>query len=298
MNNPQTSRKAIVTLALGDRYLQHWKTTCEANWRAYGAKHGFDVICLDQPLDDSTRARGRSASWQKCLVLGQDFSSNYERIVWIDTDILINLQAAPAIDAGLPPDKIGAAEEFSYSKNEGRYPQLALERGYAHWKNPIVNYRPQEFYTNYGLPNGFETVVQAGVMVLSPRHHRALLEKIYYNYEEKGGPEWNYEMRPLSYELLKADAVQWIDPRFNLMWVYLQLLYYPFLLNRKVDQSLAGRIRRKLAALMDAPSFTTTQRACLTTAFLNSFFFHCGGGSLEELTLIDQNAVSIVDCSL
>ena len=64
--------KAIVTLAIGDRYLQHWRSTCEANWNAYGAQHGFDVICLDQPLDDSARARNRSPAWQKCLILGQD----------------------------------------------------------------------------------------------------------------------------------------------------------------------------------------------------------------------------------
>ena len=76
-----TSKKAIVTLAIGDRYLQHWKSTCEANWRVYGARHGFDVICFDKPLDDSARARNRSPAWQKCLILGQDALQQYDRIV-------------------------------------------------------------------------------------------------------------------------------------------------------------------------------------------------------------------------
>src|ERR1035437_3334002 len=69
--------KAIVTLAIGDRYLRHWKHTCEANWRAYAARHDFDVICIDKPLDDSERARKRSPAWQKCLVLSQEFSQRY-----------------------------------------------------------------------------------------------------------------------------------------------------------------------------------------------------------------------------
>ena len=36
----------------------------------------------------------------------------------------------------------------------------------------------------------------------------------YHNYEDRG-PGWNLEMRPLSYELLQADCVTWLDPRFG-----------------------------------------------------------------------------------
>ncbi len=217
MNNSHTPRKAIVTLAIGDRYLQHWKTNCEANWRAYGAQHGFDVICFDKPLDDSARARKRSPAWQKCLILGQDALQRYDRVVWVDSDVLINHQVAPAIDDGVPLEKVGATEEFTFADNVGYQPRQLLERLYVYWNKSIVNPTGQEYYKNYGLPSEFAKVVQTGVLVLSPRHHRSLLETVYYNHEEKGGPEWNYEMRPLSYELLKADVVHWIDPRFNLV---------------------------------------------------------------------------------
>jgi hypothetical protein len=61
---------------------------------------------------------------------------------------------------------------------------------------------------------------------------------------------------------------------------------------------LGGRIKRKLAAAMDATSFTTVQRACMTTAFLNSFFFHTSGVSLEQSKVVNQNAGSIADCRL
>ena len=290
--------KAIVTLAIGDRYLQHWKHTCEANWRAYAARHGFDVICIDKPLDDSERARKRSPAWQKCLVLSQEFSQRYERIVWIDSDILINNQAAPAVDAGVPLEKVGAAEEFTYAHEAGTEPHQLLERLYSYWGKAVINYAAEEYYTNYGLPNGFNHVVQTGVLVMSPRHHRALLEKVYYEYEEKGAPEWNYEMRPLSYELLKANEVHWIDPRFNLVWTYALFLHYPFLLNHHLDNSFGGRLKRKLAAALGEPSFGTLQRACLTAAFLDSFFFHVSGSSLDQIDMVNQAAASFIDCIL
>jgi hypothetical protein len=298
MKSPQIFRKAIVTLAIGDRYLHHWKSICEPNWRAYGAQHGFDVICLDKPLDDSARARNRSPAWQKCLILSQDIMQKYDRIVWLDSDILINHRAAPTIDLGVPVDKVGATEEFTFAESVGHQPRQLLERLYAYWNKSVINYSGREYYTNYGLPSGFAKVVQTGVLVLSPRHHRSLLEKAYYDYEEKGGPEWNYEMRPLSYELLKADVVHWIDPRFNLVWTYSQFLHYPFLVDRKVDNTLGGRIKNKLADTVNAPSFTTVQRACMTAVFLNSFFFHGSGVSLEQLQFVNQDAGSIADCTL
>ncbi len=298
MNNSQTSRKAIVTLAIGDRYLQHWKGACEANWRAYGAQHGFDVICFDKPLDDSARARRRSPAWQKCLVLSQDIMRRYDRVVWVDSDILINHRDAPAIDAGVPLEKVGATEEFTFAENVGHQPRQLLERLYTYWKKSIINYSGREYYTNYGLPSEFARVVQTGVLVLSPRHHRSLLEKVYHNHEEKGGPEWNYEMRPLSYELLKANVVHWIDPRFNLVWTYSLFLHYPFLVDPQTDNTLGGRVKHKLATAMDAPSFTTVQRACMTTAFLNSFFFHLSDVNLEQSRFVNQNAASIADCRL
>jgi hypothetical protein len=290
--------KAIVTLAIGDKYHQHWKHSCEVSWNAYGRQHGFDVICIDKPLDDSERARKRSPAWQKCLILSQEFSQHYERIIWIDSDILINNHAAPAIDDGVPLEKVGAVEEFTYAHEAGAEPHELLQRLYSYWGKAVINYTPEEYYTKFGLPGGFNNVVQTGVLVMSPQHHRAVLEKVYNDYEEKGGSEWNYEMRPLSYELLKANAVHWIDRRFNLVWTYSLFLHYPFLLNPHLDDSLSGRLKRKVAAVLGVPSFVTLQRACLTAAFLDSFFFHISGGSFEQVELVNQAAKSFLDCGL
>ena len=107
-----TADKAIVTLAIGAAFRQRWLEVCKPNWQRYAERHGYDLICIDQPLDHTPRVLQRSPAWQKCLVLSQPFSRNYERLVWVDLDILINPEA-PDIADGVPLDKVGAVDEYS-----------------------------------------------------------------------------------------------------------------------------------------------------------------------------------------
>ena len=55
--------------------------------------HGFlrNLICIEQPLDDSARAQKRSPCWQKCLILGEESVNKYDRVVWVDADVLMRL---------------------------------------------------------------------------------------------------------------------------------------------------------------------------------------------------------------
>ena len=271
--------KAIVTLAVGESYVQAWQQTCEANWRSYADKHGFDLICIDHALDSSMRAQKRSPAWQKCLILSQDFARDYERIVWVDSDVLINVVAAPNIDEGVPLDKVGAVEHVDE--------EISLKRMYEFWgATAIHNPTPQECYTNYGLPSSFDHIVQTGILVLSPVYHRELLEKVYFGYEEKGGREWHMEMRPLSYELLKAGIVHWIDPRFNMLWPTELFKHYPFLVNSSASSTTGSRVWRKLSRFIGRPLAKDLRETCLTNSFLLSFFFHFGGTSLPEMRLV------------
>jgi hypothetical protein len=225
------SRTALVTLAIGEPHRRLWNTNCKAAWEAYAARHGYDVICLDEPLDTSPRALRRSPAWQKLLVLRQPFAKGYDRVVWVDSDVLIN-PAAPAIDASVPPDRVGAVDDYAAPS-----PELhaeALRKLHRHWESLGVSFHRDEtasdFYAAYGLPAHHESVVHSGVLVLSPSHHRELLERVYFEYEGRPGDLWG-EWRPLSYELLEAGVVEWLDPRFNCHWPAYKALHFPFLLN-------------------------------------------------------------------
>jgi hypothetical protein len=290
--------KLIVTLALGKKYLDTWKRLAEANWRKYAQIHGYDLLCIDHPLDESDRAKKRSPSWQKCLILSQPFSQDYERIVWIDSDIVINTAHAPSIVEGVPIDRVGAVPAFTVPSSETCLE--ALKRLSAYWTargGNVIPDTPKKYHVNYGLPEfDHDQVVQCGVMVLSPKRHRDLLEKAYYEYEEKGGPEWHYEARPLSYELLKANVVYWIDHRFNQLWLFDKVLHYPFLFDLSSDGDIHTRIKRKLAGLIGFRQ-RDLEVLCANVSFVNNYFLHFGA-SLDQMELVDTTIDSWNQCRL
>lgn len=291
--------KALVTLAIGQSYLDKWQTLCQPNWQKYAERHGYDIICIDVPLDESDRAKSRSPAWQKCLILSQPFAEQYERLVWIDADILINAAIAPCVVSEVPAEQIGAVEMFSTPSRDS-FVQATRRRAefqasHNSQSTLTTELTATEYYTAYGLPATFDQVVQTGVLVLSPQHHRTILEKAYFDYEEKGSSEWNYEMRPLSYEILQAAQVHWLDPRFNLCWADYRYLYYPFLLSRP-QPDLAFAAQPGLATALGAASRYQYTKLCATTAFLDSFFFHFAGCN-GDMMLVDTSIEHWQDCT-
>lgn len=226
-----SERVALATLALGRRYERRWRRVCEPAWRAYAERHGYELICLTAPLDDGDRARARSPAWQKCLILEQPFARRFDRIIWVDADVAIR-PGAPAVHAGVPRELIGAVDEYSSPTRELH--ELTLAKLYAHWESTGVAYvdnpTAADYYAAWGLAPGFDRVVQTGVMVLCPEHHAAILRRAYDRYEDRGAA-LNHEMRPLSWELLNAGLVHWLDPAFNRIWAAWMALHHPFLLN-------------------------------------------------------------------
>jgi hypothetical protein len=253
-------KPAIVTLVIGDEYQTSWRAACEPGWRAYAERHGYDLIVATEPLDTSARAAARSPAWQKCLVLGDAIAGGRERIVWVDADVMIN-PAAPAITDGVPIEKIGAIDEHQFPTPERRLQIVRRLVEYWQSSNPsrAENLRscldPAAWHAFAGLPRRGRHILQTGVMVLSPRHHRELLEHVYASYEDRGGYEMNYEMRPLSFEAQEHNLQHWIDRRFNALTAFLQVEF------EEIEP------RRMLNTIADIAAF-------LTAAYRSNYFLH------------------------
>ena len=227
------AKQAIVTLAIGADYADRFERYCRTNWTAYARRHGFDLVVITNALDNSERAKSRSPAWQKCLILGAPQVAGYDRVVWIDSDICINPEA-PSILDGVPPERIGVTDEHRFPSPEARQSLLdaivaaAPEYGdfdrrfWEAWRSPGA------WHASMRLPSGQSHIVQSGVMVLSPKHHREMLEHVYRSYEDAASdplhraPGWG-EMGPLSHEIQTRGLQHWIDPRFNALvwWLFL-----------------------------------------------------------------------------
>jgi hypothetical protein len=223
-----SERTAIVTLAIGDQFGERWHRLCEENWQRYADRHGYDLICIEEPLDASERALGRSPSWQKLLVPGQPFAENYERIVWVDTDVLFGREARPIAGQG-PHHLVGAVDEVAMQRPD-------LRR--------LLHPDPPSEYVEAGLSQTFDQVVQGGVLVVSPEHHREEFERIYDEFED--GPGTVLEMRPLSHELLRGDLVHWLDPEFNMLWFVYRAHNHPELSRYRRHPKSRGVVRQAL----------------------------------------------------
>ena len=263
------NRAALVTLNVGERYRSLWRRYSSFAWHSYADKHRLDVIAIDQPIDSSSLARSRSPAWQKLLVLGQDFAKRYEQIVWVDSDVIIN-PSSPLITNGVPVERIGAVDEFSLPSRAQH--SLAVDR-VASANRVAAEHTwltPKSYYESWGLPGGFDHVVQTGVLVLSQKHHREILEHVYYSYDDRGAPIWHYEMRPLSYELIRGGLVDWVDSRFNSLWIYVKAVHYPWLLEDKYPRLKRHKGGRRIANRLDEARL----REPVAAALLNNYFLH------------------------
>jgi len=208
------AKNAIVTVIIGGEYLKIWKTLCEANWRAYADLHGYDIFVISDYIDKSDASLARSPAWQKLLILEQPWSQRYERIIWMDADIVISPTAIDILEAAKHPEKVGIcavgdqlslAEKHIYCEhifNTKILPHDVAERWDAHIAGQ---------YSGNGERWTGGPMLSTGVMALSPRHHQAIFREIYRRKEVTR----LYEQAFLSRALLDAGLHQLISPRFN-----------------------------------------------------------------------------------
>lgn len=268
-----SEKKAIVTLCIGEKYQSSFKKYFYEGWKQYANRHGIDIVVLTDPLDQSPRAKKRSPAWQKCLVHKSPEVTKYDRIAWIDCDIIIRPDS-PNIFQVTHPEKIGAVDDFSTPTKED-HGQM-LWNLYTQWEREGIffykNISPKEYYSNYGLDCNHDRVIQTGMMLFNPGIHGSVFESVYYKYEDGWGAEMNYEMRPLSYEILNNHDVEWLSPKFNMQWEYYKSIYYSFLKDREAF---------KLGPLGIFNGFKKMLSFCARSAYEHNYFLHFAGGSQD-----------------
>lgn len=208
--------KAIVTLLIGDEYLQIWRTLSMNSWLSYADKFGFDVIAILSPLDESDRGKSRSPAWQKLLILDQAWSQHYDRIVWMDSDIVISNSAPDIIDSAPDREKIGVCTDVQLS---------VVDRHVYHERLRNMEMRPAEqmeqhfrYCTNMHnhLVNGavWQEEFNTGVMVFAPDRHNGLLTGLYYDGKVSTSPR--HEQPFLSALINHRKLASFLSKRFNM----------------------------------------------------------------------------------
>jgi hypothetical protein len=241
---------ALMTIAIGESYLDNWKRYCAANWERYAFKHGLDVIVLTKPLAPSPR----NPSWQKCLIPQSDAARSYRRIVAMDCDIAINPDAPNIFDQVAEEDVGGVrCESHIHPDLQHVLLSLLLKRPVPYGEvKQAARERIEKAYRLHGC-QPHDSVIQCGMLALTPEIHGPLFRAAFH--KEVPAETRCYEQFPLSDALLTADVFRQIDTRFNsVLWETLQV-HHPY-----VFEDLAGGEQ--------------VVRSIVRSEFANNFFLH------------------------
>ena len=201
----------LVTIAIGNKYLEEYMRLFYKSQRNYASKHGYDFKVITEFLDNTIKNRS-TISFNKILVCNQEWSNNYDFIIFIDADILININSPPIhnyLDYG---EKIGIIDEYSQPSLQKRL-QIQTRMG---WETSA-----SEYYKLCGLDINTQMVFNSGVLVMQPKVHNQFLVNIYNKYvlqsvgHHRG---FHFEQSCIGYEIQKANNYKVINNKFNSVW--------------------------------------------------------------------------------
>ncbi|CAK0769255.1 conserved hypothetical protein [Gammaproteobacteria bacterium] len=259
-----SSNRAIVTLLIGNSYLSDWMRVAQKSWERYASAYGYDLIVISEPLDDSLISKSRSPAWQKCLILSQPWSFLYDHIIWLDADIIIHPNA-PDILQGVPIEKIGGVFDCDHLSEIDQRIRLERRAVPSHFRKPssgvtlemsledLRRFNNDVYRHTEGIETDVSSIINTGVLVLSPTYHRSLLERVYQYPERCRGQE----QHPLSFEILSRGLFHRLNPRFNWLLFPILQIHFPSLSESAFQGVLSPFLNEILAH-----------------EYNNSFFYH------------------------
>jgi len=144
-------------------------------------------------------------------VCNQTWSSDYDYIIFIDADILINKEAPP-LNFDELGDNIGIVDEYSQPTTDRR---LNIQKRMG-WETSATDY-----YKLCGLELQTTQVFNTGVIIMQPTKHAVFLKGIFDKYANNAIGHrrgFHYEQSCIGYELQKNNMFKIIDNKFNALW--------------------------------------------------------------------------------
>jgi len=209
-------RIALVTLAIGDQYLEIYNTLFRPSQEAYAKRHGYDFRVVTEYLDEDLLHKSL-ISFQKALVFSQPWSKEYDVIIFVDADIYIRPDSPPI--HVFASDKIGIVNEFAQPTKEMR---LALQASCG-WETSATAY-----YKLCQMDLETDIVPNSGVIIASPEMHGEYLRSIYETYKELAINHLRgfiYEQAAIGYCIVRDDMCKCIPNEWNGLWMINKLIY-------------------------------------------------------------------------
>jgi hypothetical protein len=242
----------LVSVAIGDKYLEEYNRLFRPSHENYARKCGYDFRVVEDFLDEK-HTHKTTVSLNKILVCSQPWSEDYDYIVYVDADVLINIRAPPILSTQHFGDKIGIVNEY----DQVQLPEYTFVQKVLNWgKNA------SEYYAMAGFNIETDVMLNTGVMVFQPKKHRKFLDGIYNSYVDKAVNHFrsfHFEQSAIGYEMQMQHMYVPLNPRFNAIWFIQKALNAKF--NHFPPIRLAGR----------------SKDVSIHTYFHTNYFMHLAG---------------------
>lgn len=189
--NQQEKRIAVVSGAIGQKYLDVYNKNFRASHEYFAQKNNYGFFVVTKHIDESLMGKSRHPAWQALLIFQIPELKNYDYLLWVDGDVYIKRESLSPVDS-LISGKWLAAKNNAYNLESLAKTDLCLYKDF-----------PKETRPDFCL--------NLGVFLVERKSHQELLEKVYKNFEEQSC----YYQGPLSFYLLKEYPGIILSPYFN-----------------------------------------------------------------------------------
>ena len=110
-------KSLLVTIAIGEKYLEEYYKLFYESQKNYALKNNYDFKVITEFLEKENQDK-HCISFNKILVCSQEWSNDYDFIIFVDADILININSPPIHSHIDYEGFIGIIDEYSQPSNE------------------------------------------------------------------------------------------------------------------------------------------------------------------------------------
>lgn len=261
-------KNCISSIAMGKKYFLDWQIYAKPYWIDYCKKNRLNLIIFDKLIIKPGDKYFKKINWQK-LLIGEEIRKkfkNIENVCYLDTDILIN-SLAPNIFKKFDKKKISVISKrlrlpYNYEKTIKKiafFRKKFVNKKYL--LNSSINIPLKKLYEIHNLKAQKDEFC-SGVYVFNIAKYSIFMKNIFFKYDKDvKSITSNGDQTHINYEFQKNAKVNFIDYKYQTIWLYDLINYYPFLLLSK---------NKKLIA------------ECIRSSLFNCYFLHFAGTGSES----------------
>jgi hypothetical protein len=267
---PKLKHNYIVTIAIGNQYLQDWELYALPSWKLYCERFDIGLIVITNDLISKQDLKWKKATWQKLLIgnMLKTKIKKIENICYLDTDILIS-PIAPDIFNNFNTENISLV---SLRKN--------LPFDYLEVLKKIAFFRNYYYDENYPLDSALfislydlykyhdlrpvDDEACAGFFIFNVEKKSEIMYKYFFEIDGNinsitgGGDQTHF-----NHFVQSNSEVTWMDYKFQAIWVFEMASKYPFLYKYN-----------------DLPNRMVQD--CIDASLLDNYFLHFAGSWHES----------------